>query len=531
MRPVRTNQTSVVASVEAQPLAQSVTCTGHFVTHRLDFSTGTRLREITTYISNGSGVAVNDLDGDGDLDLVFASIDGANAILWNQGGLEFTSEDIDDRFSRAATIVDVDGDGLLDITFTHRGLEPPSFWRNHGSSSAGARFVRTPLPGVDHFAYAMAWGDLNSDGRLDLVTGSYAAELKQHAIADPSQESRAGLVIYLQQDDGFVAQVLDRTAEVLSIGLPDLNGDGQPEIWVSNDFAVRDQVWQRTAEQWQLVEPFATTSHSTMSLEWADIANNGELALFTTDMNPYDTSPHTLAEWLPMMARMGEHRASGDPQIMANVLQVQSGQSAWRNDAVRRGLDATGWSWAARFGDLDNDGWLDLYVVNGMIAADMFGHLPNGELVEENQAFRNNGEGAFALAPQWGLGSTASGRGMVMADLDGDGDLDIVVNNLRSFAQLFENQLCGGSGLEVDLAWPAVENSHAIGAQLRLHTNQGVLERDLRASGSYLSGDATRIHFGVPAGAHLQSLDIIWPDGALSTVKPIAAGAHVVVTR
>ena len=127
---------------------------------------------------------------------------------------------------------------------------------------------------------------------------------------------------------------------------------------------------------------------------------------------------------------------------MANVLQVRDGGGRWENQATRRGVDATGWSWSARFGDLDQDGYLDLYVVNGMIATDLFGHLANGELVEENQAFRNRGDGSFQPAPEWQLGSTASGRGMLMADLDDDGDLDIVVNNLRGFAQLFENQLC-----------------------------------------------------------------------------------------
>ena len=143
---------------------------------------------------------------------------------------------------------------------------------------------------------------------------------------------------------------------------------------------------------------------------------------------------------------------------MANVLLVRDG-GKWENQATRRGVDATGWSWSARFGDLDQDGYLDLYIVNGMIATDLFGYLNNGELVEENQAFHNRGDGSFQPAPQWQLGSTASGRGMIMADLDGDGDLDIVVNNLRGFAQLFENQLCTGASLQVDLVWPGAPES------------------------------------------------------------------------
>ncbi len=116
---------------------------------------------------------------------------------------------------------------------------------------------------------------------------------------------------------------------------------------------------------------------------------------------------------------------------MENVLQVWTGDR-YQNQAYDRNIDASGWSWSAKFGDLDTDGDLDLYIVNGMIAADLLAHLPGGELVEENQALRNDGTGHFTLAADWGLGSTRSGRGMSMADFDQDGDLDIVVNNLNS---------------------------------------------------------------------------------------------------
>jgi hypothetical protein len=152
-------------------------------------------------------------------------------------------------------------------------------------------------------------------------------------------------------------------------------------------------------------------------------------------------------------------------------------------------------------------------------------------LVEENQAFRNRGDGSFQVAPEWQLGSTASGRGMLMADLDDDGDLDIVVNNLRGFAQLFENQLCRGAMLEVELLWPATQNRAAIGAQVALHTATGVLRRDVRAAGGYLSGNPLRVHFGFPVAAELRELEILWPDGALSVVAAPPAGARLTVTR
>lgn len=518
-------------TLEQHPLSRSQTCSDQFIAHKLPFSTGTRLREISTYISNGSGVAANDLDSDGDLDLVFASVDSESAILWNQGGLQFTEETLDDRNTRAVATVDVDGDGHLDIVFTHRGLEAPSFWRNLGDGAAGTRFTRQPLAGVEHYANAMAWGDVNGDGSLDLITGSYGAELKQHAIKEPENDAQAGLVLYLHDGDHFTPQVLERAAETLAIGVVDLDNDDQPEIVVANDFALRDRVWKRQDNHWQIVEPFDQTSHSTMSIDWGDIANNGGLALFTTDMNPYDIAPRTLAKWLPMMAQMGEHREANDPQIMANVLLVRDGRGGWRNQATSRGVSASGWSWAGRFGDLDRDGYLDLYIANGMIAADMFGHLSNAELVEENQAFRNNGAGSFTPQPEWGLASTASGRGMVMGDFDGDGDLEIVVNNLRGFAQLFENDLCGGDSLQVDLRWDDVQNLHAVGAQLALHTSAGVLRRDVRASGGYLSGDPLTVSFGIPNGAQVDALVVVWPDGKRSHIEKPTMSSVLTVVR
>jgi hypothetical protein len=120
---------------------------------------------------------------------------------------------------------------------------------------------------------------------------------------------------------------------------------------------------------------------------------------------------------------------------------------------------------------------------------------------------------------------------MSMADLDNDGDLDIVVNNLGSPAQLFENQLCGGDNLVVDLRWPSTKNTFALGARLILHTSSGVYTREIRASSGYLSGDPAQVHFGIPFESEIQKLDVHWPDGVVTSVDAPTAGTRLTLIR
>jgi hypothetical protein len=525
-----TPQPIVPARVVRTPLQPAAACTSRFVEHVLPFSTGVRVRDMRTYLSNGAGVAAGDLDDDGRIDLVFASVDNQSEILWNDSrpGVaepQFRDEPLPEANTRAALIVDVDADGRLDVVFTSR-YGAPVLLRNRGARA----FERTPLLPNDHFAYTLSFADLNGDGALDIVGASYHAELEREGYTAREQEAHGGVYYYERVGDGYRAQKLAESAEALAIGLIDLNGDGRRDIWIGNDFDVHDQIWLRDGDEWrQRQDWFAVTSHSTMSIDWADI--DGDQALFTTDMNPSDTSPTNLARWLPMMEVTEQKLTANDPQLTANVLLRRAGAGAWRNEAAWRGIDASGWSWAGRFGDFDNDGVQDLYIVNGMIAVDLFRHLADGALVEENRAYRGAAGGRFETV-DWGLNATESGRGMLPVDIDRDGDLDIIVSNLRSSARLYENRLCSaGGGLIVELRWDGAANARAIGAQLELHTSQGVLRRDVRNMSGYLGGDAPEVHFGVPREAKIESLRIVWPDGAATQVADVDVGQVLRVER
>ncbi len=504
--PVQAIRIQAPVTVQTVALNSRGDCSDAFISHQLNHITTPVELPIGFYDSNGAGLAVNDLDQDGWLDIVLANLGGDNAILWNEGGRRFRREDLPSRApSRAAAIVDVDGDGWLDIVFTQQAAAP-LYWRN-----LGGHFETQLLRGVSYIAYAMNWLDADRDGDLDLITGSYDVE---NELLLGQAAPLAGVVYYENLGERFRAARIGERSNTLAIHSRK-NSAGESEIIIGNDFAVPDRHYVYR-DGWQESAPPAFMPHSTMSYTAADLDNDGARELFAVDMKPYADDETTAAQWQPIMEMMmAMPQPEDDPQIMENVL--YAGNSA-DNLARDYGLDGTGWSWSAKFGDLDNDGFQDLYAVNGMISLEMFSHLPENELVEANQVYRNLAGGGFQAEPGWALNDRASGRGMSLADLDNDGDLDVIVNNLLAPAKVFENRLCAGDSLAVDLRWLGVANSHGLGATLVLQTDQGNFRRDLQAVSGYLSGDSSRAHFGFPAGSQPQRLTITWSDGAVSLV-------------
>lgn len=520
--------------VSVTPLApRTEPCRDPFVTHTLDHVTQVAGGVVRMFEANGAGLAVGDLDNDGDLDLLLGNHDGADHLFWNEGNLQFRREDFSAGKTRAVVLADVDADGWLDVTLT-RNTGALNFYRNLGGAGAPGQFAREVLPGVAAPAYVVNWADLDGDGDLDLVTGTYdAGLLTDRGSSYLVSGTPRGVFYYENRGGRFALAALSQQAQALAILFPDLNLDGRLDIVVGNDFDVPDMIWLRTDAGWQPAEPFVSTTHSTMSYDQGDLNNDGRFEIFSSDMKPY--AGERAGGWAPMMDSMMigmvQAKVAAERQIMENVLLTRGDDGRYWNVAPDWGVDGTGWTWSSRFGDLNNDGYLDLYSVNGMIEETLFTHLPDHELVEENQAFRNEEGLHFEPMPGWELDSTHSGRGMVLADLDQDGDLDIVVNNLRGPARLFENRLCAGDALEVDLRWPGSGNTQALGARLRLHTGEEILLRDVRAGSGYLSGDAPRVHFGFPPGAALHTLEILWPDGATTELTNLQPNTRLTVER
>ncbi len=507
-----------------------------FVRHELPHASPFDAESDSPFAGIGSGVAVGDVDDDGDLDLAFANLAGPGSVLINVtdrrsgDGPAFVPTVIANSRTRGVFLVDENADGALDLVFT-RPHTPPQLWLGDGAGD----FAPADRFGAWYPAMTMAWVDADRDGDLDIASATYDAEM----VEEMGNVLFGSGVVYYERDAGRLEpHSLVNTAEALALLFTDLDGDGLADILVGNDFDREDYVYLRRGSRWELAEPFAATARNTMSFAIADLDNDGSEELFAADMKPFHPDAATDAAWEPVY-RFYEKPPRSSLQVNENVLLRRTTGGApgaesprFVNEAAARGVDASGWSWSAKFGDLDSDGFADLYVVNGMIAADLFGHLPGNELVEENLAFRNDGSGHFTAAPEWGLGDTAGGRGMSMADIDRDGDLDIVINNIDAPAVLYENRLCGGVSAQVALHWPGSANPFAVGARLRLESEQGVQTRELRSGSGYLSGDAPEAHFGLGRG-RLDGgrLTVLWPDGEQAVFAAPAAGTRIVITR
>jgi hypothetical protein len=494
----------------------STLCSDTFVRH--DTQHYTKSSEVGSYVytSNGSGLAVGDLNNDGRSDIAFGNLAGSVSILINRGGWEYDTFQTELRDVRALAIVDVDGDSQRELVATRR-LDRPVIgqWQeNH--------LTTTPMPDVYTAFYAMGWQDLNGDGLLDAVMGTYDTEQLQQQGLIFTQRGGGGVFIYYQTaSGGFVGERLNSGADALAVAFPDLNQDGNADIMVGNDFNRPDMMWVRTVDGWQGVEPFKQTTENTMGIDIADIDNNGMVEIFATDMKPYTQDVETMARWLPAMARLTRPLSADDPQYPENTLQQWDGRR-WQNRAYDLEIDASGWSWSARFGDLDNDGWQDLFVVNGMIAKDVLDYLPDNELKEPDMVFHNLGGSRF-VPVTWGLSDIGSGRSMTMADLDTDGDLDIVVNPLDGIAQIYENQRCGGHRLLLELHDAQSQNPDAIGATVIVQSGDQRFTRQISAVSGYLSGQSPLVHVGLGDITTVDSIEIHWPDNSMSQIGATAA--------
>ncbi len=532
-----------------------------------------------TYAYHGGGVAVGDINSDGLPDIYFTANQLPNKLYLNKGGLQF--EDITERagvggrpgWTTGVTMADVNADGLLDIYVCMSGMSPDPTTRenllyiNNGDNTFSERAKEFGIANNGHSTMAY-FVDLDNDADLDLYVVNHRVDwsMNTKVIVDPRfvpNEFETDRLYINNGNKGFVdvttrSGILNK-AWGLSASIGDFNQDGYNDIYVANDFLEPDFLYINLKNGTFKERNTQFTRHISfygMGSDWADFNNDALPDLCVLDMTPPDhkRSKQNMASMRPdqffRMVEVGWHY-----QYMTNTLQLNNGNGSFSEIAHLAGIDRTDWSWAPLFVDLDNDGLKDLFVTNGIkrdvtnndfklqvkkVVAEKGNRLDFDEIMNmipqtrtDNLVFRNNGDLHFDRAnEQWGLTHSALSSGLAYADLDGDGDMDLITNNLDSEASIIKNT-CNDNGrsnyLQIELKGDD-RNPFAIGSQATLYTDKGLQHLQLLHGRGFQSSVEPLLHFGL-GNSEPDRLVIEWFDGTTSELRDLGKNQRIIIRK
>lgn len=530
------------------------------------------------YFYNGGGVAIGDINNDGLADLYFTANLAPNKLYLNKGGMHF--EDITSKtgvegktsWATGVTMVDINQDGWLDIYVSRSGKFPGEESRANElfiNQGDGTFKDEAKAYGLDDSGYATqaAFFDYDKDGDLDVYLLNHNTESLQGKAMAPLMAQRSPLVgdkLY-RNDNGRYTDVSQEAGlranplgYGLGVGIGDLNQDGWPDIYVSNDFVEQDYLYLNN-QQGGFVESIKSmtkhTSNFSMGNDLADMNNDGLTDIIVADMVAEDnyrqkTNMASMStEQFYQAVNMGFHY-----QYMINTLQLNNGNGSFSEIGQMAGVSNTDWSWATLMTDFDLDGHKDLFISNGFrlehsnkdfvnqrkamgeqydlsdpeqrmqYIRTLLPLLPSGKV--SNYMFRNNGDLTFSKVSQdWGFDIPSWSGGAAYGDLDNDGDLDLVVNNIDMEAFIYRNNARENNSnhsLRLTFEGPA-GNKQGIGTSVEITTAAGIQSYQHYLSRGYQSSMQPGLLIGLGDAKKVEQLTVTWPDGRQEVLTSLEA--------
>jgi enediyne biosynthesis protein E4 len=535
------------------------------------------------YFYNGGGVAAGDINNDGLTDLYFTANNGENKLYLNEGNFRF--RDITESSGTAApsgwktgaSMVDINGDGLLDI-YVCRSKSNLSYERmnllfiNKGDltfqESAFSKKLNDPS-----YSTQAAFFDYDRDGDLDafLLNHSLLSISNSYNISQKNSRKRHPLTgnKLLRNDNGTFVDVSDSVGVYgpasnygLGVSLSDINNDGWIDIYAGCDYTGRDRVLLNIKGKFidATDSLLSHISKFTMGTDIADINNDGWMDIYTVDMLPEDNyrqkqlqGSDRYDEYMAM-AKNGLHY-----QCMRNMLHLNNGDGTFSEVGQLMNVSNTDWSWSSLFADFDNDGVQDLFVTNGfkrdltnndfarfqaskeLIDARKRGETPDvvntiNKFTENkiaNYIFKGHLDSGFVnVREEWGLDEPSLSNGAVYADLDNDGDLDLVVNNINENAAIYRNnaEKLSNSFLKIKLEGDAA-NRMGIGSRVDVYCQGKRFVREQFPVRGFQSSIDPILHFGIGSHRQIDSVIVRWPDGSKQVVSKPVAGQLLVIRK
>jgi hypothetical protein len=526
---------------------------------------------------NGGGVAIGDVNNDGLADLYFTANLGPNKLYLNKGDFKF--EDVTATAGVAGTrawstgvaMADVNGDGWLDIYVCNSGdvegdNKQNELFVNQGNGTFKEMAEAYGLADQGFSTHAVFF-DYDKDGDLDvyLLNNSYQAigTFNKMQNERPVRDPVGGDKLFRNDGEKFtdVSEAAGIYGSVIGFGLGitigDVNQDTWPDIFISNDFFERDYLYINNQDGTfteSVESSMRSLSAASMGADIADLNGDGLLDIFVTDMLPEPPTRLKQVTTFENWDKFQFNKTHGyHYQFSRNMLHLNNGDGTFSEVGRLANVEATDWSWGALLFDMDNDGKRDIFVANGIYQditdLDYLNFIDDEEtkakiisqdgvnykaLIDPipvnpipNYAYKNLGDLRFEnVADQWGLGKAIHSNGSAYGDLDNDGTLDLVVNNVNATAQIFKNKgktlLPENHSIQLQLTGKG-KNTGAIGAQIQVKVGEEIFYTEQMPNRGFQSSVDPKITIGLGKATVIDEIKVLWPDGAytqLSQVKP-----------